>query len=111
MFIKLENFKRSERTSMEILRTDYSVPEQYNIVVEDMYGGVQTIGVTQMILKWKYDYTNTLLWAHFLFDLKIDEVTKGIEWEVPWCMLFAHDIFLVDEWSNKFGGMESCIVI
>jgi hypothetical protein len=31
------------------------------------------------------------------FSLVIDEVTRDIHGDIPWCMLFADDVVLVDE--------------
>ena len=33
----------------------------------------------------------------YLFALVMDEVTKDIQGGIPWCMIFADDVVLVDE--------------
>ena len=33
----------------------------------------------------------------YLFALMIDKVTRGIQDDISWCMLFADDVVLVDE--------------
>ena len=44
----------------------------------------------------------------------MDEVTRDIQGEIPWCMLFADDVVLVDEARVGVNGklelyMEGCI--
>jgi hypothetical protein len=33
----------------------------------------------------------------YLFALVIDEVTRDIQGDIPWCMLFAYDVVLIEE--------------
>jgi hypothetical protein len=33
----------------------------------------------------------------YLFDLVMDEVTRDIGGDIPWCMLFMDDVVLVDD--------------
>jgi Reverse transcriptase (RNA-dependent DNA polymerase) len=37
----------------------------------------------------------------YIFTLVIDEITKDIQGDIPWCMLFADDVVLIDE--NRIG--------
>ena len=47
----------------------------------------------------------------FLFAIMMDELTRAIQNEIPWCMLFADDIVLVDETrarvNAKIGVIEA----
>jgi hypothetical protein len=33
----------------------------------------------------------------YLFSLVMDKVTRDIQGDIPWCMLFADDVVLIDE--------------
>jgi hypothetical protein len=43
-----------------------------------------------------------------LFDLMMDEVTRDIQGGIPWCMLFADDVVLVDESRTGLTRSWSC---
>jgi len=77
------------------------VSAAYIKVIKDMYEGVKT-GVRTPIGDTKYfpidiglHQGSTL--SSFLFTTVMDELTREIQDEVPWCMLFADDIELIDE--------------
>ena len=39
--------------------------------------------------------------SSYLFALVIDEVTRNIQGDIPWCMLFDDDVVLVDESQTR----------
>ena len=78
-----------------------NIPRGYIDAIRDMYEGsmttIKTIcGVTNEFPVTIGLYQGSSL-SLYLFTLVIDELTKNIQDEVPWCMLFADDIVLVDE--------------
>ncbi len=77
------------------------IPRRYIDLVKDMYRGVSTNVRTCDGLTKDFPISIGLhqgsALSPFLFALVIDEVTRPIQEEVPWCMLFADDIVLVDE--------------
>jgi len=50
------------------------------------------------------DYIRNQTLSPFLFVVVIDELTKGLQDEVPWCILFADDVMLID---SSRGGIDN----
>jgi len=102
VFIDLE--KASDRVSCEVLLRcleKNGVSSVYIRVIKDMYEGVRTSvrrpgSVTNDFYVGMGLYQGSTL-SHFLFTLVTDELTKGIQDELPWHMLFADNIVLIDE--------------
>ena len=74
---------------------------KYVSIIRDMYEGVVTNVRTYGGLTDEFSITiglhqgSTL--SPFLFAIVMDEITKSIHEDIPWCMLFADDIVLIDE--------------
>jgi len=81
---------------------------EYIRVIKDMYKGAKTsirtsVGDTE-VFPIDIGLHQGLALSHFLFAIVLDELAKEIQDEVPWCMLFADDIVLIDETSVGLSG-------
>ena len=79
----------------------HQVPSKYVTLFKDMYNNV----VASIRTNNGYtDYFPIEIGLHqgsalssYLFALVMDEVTRNIQGDIPWCMLFVDDVVLVDE--------------
>jgi len=102
VFINLE--KAYDRVPREVLwrcLEKRSVLLTYMRVVEDMYDGVRTRVRTLVGDTGDFPIDTGLhqgsQLSPFLFTVVMDELTREIQDEIPWCMLFTDDIALIDE--------------
>ena len=77
------------------------MPMTYMRVIKDMYDEVRTrvrtlVGDTEDFPIDIGLHQGSAL-SPFLFTVVMDELTREIQDEIPWCMLFADDIVLIDE--------------
>jgi hypothetical protein len=79
----------------------HKVSANYITLIKDMYNNVVTsvqtsVGDTNDFpIKIGLHQGSTL--SPYLFDLVMDEVTRDIQVDIPWCMLFADDVVLLDD--------------
>jgi len=77
------------------------VPIKYIDIIRDMYDGVvaniRTCGGITSDFSVTIGLHQGSAMSPFLFVIVMDEFTRDIQDEIPWCMLFADDIILVDE--------------
>ena len=89
----------------------HKVPTKYVTLIKDMYDKVVTSvrttdGDTNVFpINIELHQRSTL--SPYLFALVIDEVTRDIQGDIPWCILFVDDVVLVDEsWQGVNTKLE-----
>ena len=116
IFIDLEKaYDKVPRNVMWWALQKHKVPTQYITLIKDMYKNVmmfvRTCGgdTTDFAINIGLHQGSTL--SPYLFALVMDEVTRDIQGYIPWCMLFADDVVLVDESragvNRKLRSMET----
>ena len=77
------------------------VPIKYINIIKYMYDGVvanvRTCGGITSDFSIIIDLHQGSALSPFLFAIVMDELTRAIQDEISWCMLFVDDIVLVDE--------------
>ncbi|KAK9126210.1 hypothetical protein Scep_015056 [Stephania cephalantha] len=102
VFVDLEKaYDRVPRDVLWWVLERKRVHARYIDTIKDMYDGVVTSIKTFGGATKEFPITIGLhqgsALSPYLFTLVIDELTRHIQEDIPWCMLFADDIVLVDE--------------
>uniref|UniRef100_A0A8I6Y6K2 Reverse transcriptase domain-containing protein n=1 Tax=Hordeum vulgare subsp. vulgare TaxID=112509 RepID=A0A8I6Y6K2_HORVV len=102
VFIDLEKaYDKIPRNVMWWAFEKHKVPIKYITLIKDMYDNVVTSVRTSdgdtndFPIRIGLHQGSAL--SPYLFDLVMDEVTRDIQGDIPWCILFADDVVLVDD--------------
>jgi hypothetical protein len=102
VFIDLEKaYDKIPRNVMWWALEKHKVPTKYITLIKDMYDNVVTSVRTNdgdtddFPIKIGLHQGSAL--SPYLFTLVMDEVTGDIQGDIPWCMLFADDVVLIDD--------------
>ncbi|GJY29823.1 retrovirus-related pol polyprotein LINE-1 [Tanacetum coccineum] len=87
---------------------DKGTPMKYIKVIQDMYEGARTCVRTPT---GNSEYFPVDVGLHqgsaispYLFALILDELSRGIQESIPWCLIFADDIVLVSDTPDGLNG-------
>nr|GEY35284.1 retrovirus-related Pol polyprotein LINE-1 [Tanacetum cinerariifolium] len=80
---------------------DKGTPRRYSRVIKDMFEGAKTrvrttVGNTYFFSVEVGLHLGSII-SPYLFNLILDELSRGIQKDIPWCMIFADDIVLIAE--------------
>ncbi|KAL6532562.1 hypothetical protein OROHE_013984 [Orobanche hederae] len=107
IFIDLE--KAYDKVPREVLwwaLAKKGVSRKYIDIIKDMYEGASTSVRTNVGRTKEFPITIGVhqgsALSPFLFAIVMDELTRGIQTDVPWCMMFADDIVLIEETKCRF---------
>ena len=102
IFIDLEKaYDKVPRKVMWWALEKKKVPTKYINLIKDMYDNAVTSvracdgETSDFPIKIGVHQGSAL--SPYIFALVIDEITKDIQGDIPWCMLFADDVVLIDE--------------
>ena len=102
VFIDLEKaYNKIPQNVMWWAVEKHKVPAKYITLIKDMYDNVVTsvrtsdVDTDDFPIKIGLHQGSAL--SPYLFALVMDEVTRDIQGDIPWCMLFADDVVLVDD--------------
>jgi Reverse transcriptase (RNA-dependent DNA polymerase) len=78
-----------------------SIPTKYVTLIKDMYTNtvtcVRACDGESDTFPIKIGLHQGSALSTYIFTLVMDEITKDIQEDIPWCMLFADDVVLIDE--------------
>jgi hypothetical protein len=102
VFIDLEKaYDKIPRNLMWWALDKHKVPTKYVTLIKDMYDkvvtSVRTTDGDTNVFPINIGLHQGSALSPYIFALVIDDVTRDIQGDIPWCMLFADDVVLVDE--------------